>query len=472
MKFVISFLFFILVVVNSVLLLFQYQVYSTSLAEDEPSYSYEQEIEVKLKENKMIIKQHFANLPKEEMDILWPINSENRSCELNTSDGCNRLIEDLSAFAAGETKRQSISFEIPIPEGLVDGKVFSGLFAKLDQGGVSYTTLHITDALKRGGMWVSGLPMVGTTSLELIDYSLAYGTGAVTELFWQKDDVPLIYEDDYFTIYSAKDIPSEWKEQLGKVHIPGSEHVSVLLNNNNKINSSRIVTISAGDRPSLERELLHRNVREVYGLGNDQTIIVDVISSFLLNQPIGSGKATAMYEALNNYFTSEQLAEWNILLENQKNSQLNAERLDQLLEEIFALKTSFFTQNVQEGVEYFPLLFEDLRAVYINELKQEKISVILKDSKVLYDLEPLLSELGYTLEVTDDGLYIQNDKRAFRFPIQEPFYVLNKKRYDTISEPIEKIGSRFYVEETWMIRLFLVEIEKQEKQINITKAIF
>ena len=71
--------------------------------------------------------------------------------------------------------------------------------------------------------------MVGTTSLELIDYSLAYGTGAVTELFWQKDDVPLIYEDDYFTIYSAKDIPSEWKEQLGKVHIPGSEHVSVLL---------------------------------------------------------------------------------------------------------------------------------------------------------------------------------------------------------------------------------------------------
>ena len=89
-------------------------------------------------------------------------------------------------------------------------------------------------------------------------------------------------------------------------------------NNNNKINSSRIVTISAGDRLSLERELLHRNVREVYGLGNDQTIIVDVISSFLLNQPIGSGKATAMYEALNNYFTSEQLVEWNILLRESK----------------------------------------------------------------------------------------------------------------------------------------------------------
>jgi hypothetical protein len=472
MKFVISFLFLILIVINSVLLLFQYQVYSTNLAEDEPSYLYEQEIEVKLKENKMIIKQHFANLPKEEAVILWPINSENRSCELNTSDGCDRLEEDLSVFVAGETKRQSISFEIPITEGLVDGKVFSGLFAKLDQGGVSYTTLHITDELKRGGMWVSGLPEVGTTSLDLIEYSLAYGTGAVTELFWQKDSVPLIYEDDYFTIYSVKDIPTEWKEQLGKLHIPGSEHVSVLLNNNKKINSSRIVTISAGDRSSLERELLHRNVKEVYGLGNDQTLLADIISSFLLNHPIGSGKATAMYEALNNYFTSEQLVEWNILLENQKNSQLNAERLDELLEEIFALKTSFFTHNVQAEVEYFPLLFEDSRTVYINELKQEKISVIFKDSQVLYDLEPLLSELGYTLVVSDEGLYIQNDKRAFRFPIQEPFYVLNKKRYDAISEPFEKIGSQFFVEETWMIRLFLVEIEKQEKQINITQAIF
>ena len=94
----------------------------------------------------------------------------------------------------------------------------------------------------------------------------------------------------------------------------------------------------------------------------------------------------------------------------------------------------------------------------------------MKDGKVLYAAEPLLTELGYTLNDTDKGLYVQNDSRAFRFPIQEPFYVLNEKRYDAMSEPFERIGSEFYIEEAWMIRLFLLNIEKQEKRINITES--
>ena len=70
------------------------------------------------------------------------------------------------------------------------------------------------------------------------------------------------------------------------------------------------------------------------------------------------------------------------------------------------------------------------------------------------------------------GLYVQNATRALRFPIKEPFYVLNEKRYDAFSEPFEKIGSVYYVEEAWLIRLFLLDIEKQGKRINITQSAF
>ena len=47
MKIVITFLSLLLIVMNSVLLLFQYHVYSSSLDEQGTSFYYEQEIELK-----------------------------------------------------------------------------------------------------------------------------------------------------------------------------------------------------------------------------------------------------------------------------------------------------------------------------------------------------------------------------------------------------------------------------------------
>lgn len=470
MKIVISFISILLIIVNSVLLLFQYQVYSSSLDANSESFFYEQEIEVKLKNNKMLIKQHFTNLPETSVTISWPLPSEERSCEISNGDGCNRLTEDMTSFAAGDKSKQSISYELPMPEGLVDGDMISDLFAKLDGGGVSYTTLHITDELKRGGMWVSGLPSVGNVSLDLIEYSLASGSGNVNELYWQQNVLPIVYEDDYYTFYSNSELTKEMQMQLTDIHLQGSEHISVLFEDDKSdSSSSRIIFSSSESMDSVGQELVVENVKTMYGLEKEQTLLAEVISSYLLSHPVGSEKAEWMYETLNNYFTSEQLNVWNDLLEEEQND-LNAKKLDGMLSEVIALKTSFFTFNSQLEEEFFPLLFEDSRIVYLNELQQEEIKVLFKDGRVLYAVEPLIPTLGYTVNDTNEGLYIQNATRAFRFPVQEPFYVFNEKRYEALSEPFEKIGSDYYVEETWMIRLFLLEVEKQEKRINITQS--
>lgn len=469
MKFILSFLSMLLIVTNSVLLLFQYHVYSSSLEEDGTSFYYKQEIELKLKNNKIIVKQHFNNLPKEQTKILWPISSENRSCDLSISESCERLSEDLTVFKEGEASQQSISYELPLAEAFQDGYLLTGFLTKIENGEVSYTTLHITDELKRGGMWVSGLPKIGSASLNLIDYSLSYGPGDITDLYWQKDVLPVKYEDEYFTIYSQKDISKEFITNLKELHLPNSEHISVLMENNkNDIKASRIAFINSDDITTLQRELIVKNVLLKYGMDSSNLLLAEVISSYLVNHPIGSEKAVWMYETLNNYFTSDQLADWNSKVNRTR--KLDAVKLDKLLSNTIKLKTSYFSSNLQEGKEYFPLLFEDNRTVYINELQQEDMKVLFKDGKVLFGAKPLLDVLGYTLKETEKGLYIQNDTRAFRFPIHEPFYVLNKKRYDAMSEPFEKIGSDYYIEEAWMIRLFLVDIEKQDNRINITQS--
>lgn len=467
MKFVISFLSILLIIINSSLLLFQYHGYSSNLEEGQ-SFFYEQEIEIKVKNEKMIIKQHFSNLPSEQMAITWPISSENRSCELSTSDSCNRLSEDLASFKEGETTKQSISYEIPLVEGLQDGELFSGFLAKIDNAGVSYSTLHVTDELKRGGTWISGLPVIGSTSLNLIDYTLYFGAGNISDLYWQKEKIPVKYENDYFTVYSKENLSEEVVVLLDELHIPNNVHMSVLLAENKyNIKSSRIVFTENKDVEIIQHDLVVSNIQFQYGLSEEDSSVAEVVSSFLMNSPMGTEKSIWMYETLKNYFTKAQLSDWESALK--KNSKLNAEKLDKLLAKVIGLKTSFFEFNAQTETEKYPLLFEDSRPVYVNKSQQEELKVIFKDGKVLYAAKPLLTELGYTLNNTDKGLYIQNSSRAFRFPVHEPFYVLNEKRYDAMSEPFELIGTDFYIEEAWMIRLFLVNLDKQKNKIIITQ---
>ncbi|MFJ7825066.1 hypothetical protein [Psychrobacillus sp. NPDC096623] len=469
MKFVLSFLCLLLIVTNSVLLLFQYDAYSSGLEENGQAFYYEQEVDMTVKKDKLVIKQHFNNMLNEEITILWPINSQNRSCDLETSDSCSRLTEDLTKFKAGEDSTQSVSFEIPLVDGLIDGQLIQDFLVKLDTGGVSLTSLHITDEVKRGGMWVSGLPVIGKTSLDLIDYTLSFGAGDVQELYWQQEVLPIQYEDENFTIYASSTLSDEVTNLLEDLNFTNNEHLAVLfVEDKNNINVSRITFIQQGDIASIQNQLIINHIQSEYDLSPDDQLIAEVLSSFLMEIPVGSAKSIWMYETINNYFTIDQRVEFQIALRN--NKQLTAAKLDELLTAIIDLKTSFFVSNVQSGAVNFPLLFEDSRPVYIQELKQEHMKILFKDGKILYAAEPLLTSLGYTLNDTDKGLYVQNETRAFRFPIQEPFYVLNKKRYDALSEPFEIIGSQLYIEEAWMIRLFLLNIEKQDKRINIIQS--
>lgn len=470
MKFVISFLMMSLVVVNSVLLLFQYHVYSSSLEVERQSFFYEQEIALTFKSDSVIVKQHFRHLPQQQLTISWPISSENRSCDVSTSASCSRLSDDLISFDEGESSEQSISYEIPFTDGLTDGKLLTGFLAKIEKGGVSYTTLHVTDELKRGGMWVSGLPVIGTTSLDLIDYTLSDGVGDITDLYWQQEIIPVKYENDYFTVHSTADLSEEVRARLDSLNIPNSTHMTLLFTENiNNINSSRIAFVLGKDMDSIERDLIVKSVQSQYELDGESPLLAEVISSFLVERPIGTEKSMWMYETVNNYLTTTQRTEWKAILT--KNRPLNAKELDKLLSDTIDLKTSFFQMNEQAESEKFPLLFEDPRALYVNGVQQEEMKLLMRDGKVLYAAEPLLTALEYTLNDTDKGLYVQNDSRAFRFPIQEPFYVLNEKRYDAMSEPFERIGSEFYIEEAWMIRLFLLSLEKEENRINITESV-
>lgn len=79
----------------------------------------------------------------------------------------------------------------------------------------------------------------------------------------------------------------------------------------------------------------------------------------------------------------------------------------------------------------------------------------------------MLPYLGYSATEGENGYYVKSENRSFRFPKEPGFYVFNQRRYSTISEPIIKIAGHYYVEEAWLQRLFLVELQKNDGRIQV-----
>ncbi len=98
---------------------------------------------------------------------------------------------------------------------------------------------------------------------------------------------------------------------------------------------------------------------------------------------------------------------------------------------------------------------------------KEDVHVILYEGQALYTADTLLPYLGYTVGEGKNGYYVNSEHRTFRFPKEPGFYVFNQRRYSTISEPIIKIANQYYVEEAWLQRLFLVELQKKEERIQV-----
>ncbi len=105
--------------------------------------------------------------------------------------------------------------------------------------------------------------------------------------------------------------------------------------------------------------------------------------------------------------------------------------------------------------------------MYVNDVLKEDVRVIRYEGQTLYTADTLLPELGYSAEEGQNGYYVNSEHRTFRFPKEPGFYVFNQRRYSTISEPIIKIADHYYVEEAWLQRLFLVELQKKDERIQV-----
>ena len=465
MKFAVS-IFTTLVIIIGAVLFVQYQVYSDRAQTKVDEFNYTQEIEIVYRDNSLDIRQHFKNLPKHQVDINLPSNAVEVDCFLETSSSCERLSNGHKSFKAGEEKSQSISYVIPLSQPLSKDLVLNNVFASLPLGEATYSIIHITTDSQVVGQWVTGLPIVGQQQLKLVNYVMFSGEGQVKDLYWTPNN-PVVQEvTDQLTIYSNEPVSAKFKDEMAQMNMLTDEHMAIV-QSNVKSSSYRMLFLPSITVDSVQASIAFSQIETMYKFEESTPQWVkEMIVSFLTGSIIGSEKTEQIVLEITELMTDSQLNSWKAKLTKLKDQKVTMQVLDDTLSSVLGNTTNYLVKNSE--VDYvYPFYYIDARDVFINSKDLEKMGIIYYDGRVLYKAQPLLEELGYTAYEGENGYYVNSETRVFRFPKDHGFYVYNQRRYETSSEPIVKLQNEYYVEETWLQRLFLVDITKKDSAINI-----
>ncbi|SOC35305.1 RNA polymerase II [Ureibacillus acetophenoni] len=467
MKYAVSF-FIVLLLVVSGLLFIQYQVYSDNLEAGQGEFTYTQEIEIDYRNNSLDIRQHFRNLPNQNIDIKWPPLAINPDCFLESEQTCERLSEDKTRFEIGDSRSQSLSYVIPLDGGLQSKHLLKDLFVTLGNAKVSYSTIHITTDSQIEGQWVTGLPLIGQQSLSLVNYSMFSGQGEVNEVYYIADDIKLQHSTDLISIYAKTPLDEQFHESINSIQFLNEHHVAIVQGESHSgQQGERIVFVNDLTLDGLNQSVLLSQIDSLYDFGDNPRWMKEVIAAFLTGSVSLENKSSQIVNALLNHMSDKQLESWIQKLEQLKGTKITSTVLDKELSEVLQKNTEFFELN--ETVEdVFTLLFSDNRKVILDQNVIEDVNLIYQNGLLYYSSDEILAALGYEVSDGPNGYYVNSELRQFRFPENHKFYVFNQRRYDTISNPFTTIMDKRYIEESWLQRLFLVEIEKTNSEITIS----
>jgi hypothetical protein len=469
MKIALSIFSFLAIVIGAMVFV-QFQVYSDEVDSIEKGYKYSQEIEIVYRGESLDIRQHFKNLPSEDIAIVWPNNAQNADCFIENEHSCARLSEDFSKFKEGETRNQSISYVIPLSKGLQSGKLMKDIFATLKNGDVQFSTVHISTEPNIVGQWVTGLPLIGEQNLALVNYTMFSGKGPVQDLFWQTDGLDLHKSTDVLSIYSQKPLSADFYEKLANLNLLSDDHLSIVNGENSGgLESDRILFLPDLTIEQLQQSVIISQLEANYQFGDSPNWLKQLVASYLTGTVFGSDKTKEVAATITGQMTDVQLADWNERLHALEGQKVTAQILDEQLSKVLKASTKYITMSASSEGSY-PFLFNDPREIYVDLHKQDDIEVILKDGEVLYSADSVLKHLGYEVKSGENGYYVTSETRAFRFPTESGFYVFNQRRYNTVSMPIKEVAGQYFVEESWLQRLFLVELEKSENRITINST--
>ena len=467
MKFAVS-IFTTFVIIIGAILFVQYQVYSDHVESGESAFSYSQEIEVFYRENSLDIRHHLKNLPEQKVEMTLPKNVSTFECFLEAEYSCDRLDKISKSIIPGKTRSQSISYVIPLEEGLSSSQLLKDVFVQLPLGEAKFSIIHITTDSMTKGQWITGLPLIGEQQLSLVNYAMFSGEGSVKDLYWDSNEKTHQLIQPSISLYTDQPISVELKDQLASLELLNNMHISIV-QGDSKNNADRMLFMPTISTQSIQHNLLLSQFDAMYTFVEPlPSWLKEVMIAFITDFQPTNMKAREIVANLQSMMSTDQLQQWKDILTQLTSETVTPQLLDEKIALVLRSPTNYFVKNSE--VEYvYPFYYVDNREIILNN-EPKSFDVIYFEGSILYEAQPFLEALGYTAYEGENGYYVNNETRVFRFPDNYGFYVFNQRRYNTVSNPIIKVENEYFIEETWMQRLFLVELSKTDNAINIASV--
>lgn len=445
------------------------------VAKENEKYSYDQEIEVIHRSNELLIRHHFTNLPTERLEIRWPKMSESHVCYDEEAESCARFNEEATAFVEGEETTQSISYTIPKEDTGERTLFISSVFAQLHETSPNATVLYIADEVHEDGLWVTGLQQVGNRTVNLVNYTLFAGSGAIADLYWQRQSPPS-ESSQLTTIYSEEPIIDleQYEKLFARLEAP---HTTIVFNDHHAISSDRFIVTNEAKLPAQFRKFAIKQFYNHHPNAYISPFTAEILTAFYLaddedeqeveEAPIDLAFAPTAIQDLTTALTAEQITQ--LMEKVTAAEEIEGEKsIDQFIKEITNYQTTYFTKNSELEEGYYPFLLENPKAIVVNDNEPLKKHAVLKGNQHYYPIVDVMEAFGYQVTQTEDSLYVESDEKRYRFPMKQHFYVYNTRRYNTQQSLIEQINGELYFEESVMLRVFHLNMANEEEKVRLT----
>ena len=459
-------LLFILLFVISVLLIWQWKMYSNEIDHSPEMEQVRQHFTVEAKGNKLYITHNIMGLSNDkEYQITKPDSLYKWECKVENGDYCKSNDDRPDTYLASNGEL-NFYYQMPIPS--QSAFLLTKWIASISNVDVVQTTIDIVERERRDSTWVAGIPQIGFEELSLIDFYTFTGKNSMPALYWQRAPINKKDVNPFVSFFSDQSGVGESVLQNIKP-LKFKEYTSIILTkdyNRGSGNGIRIVS-SEEQLKELQEELVYSFFENKFkALSSDEKWILKLLTAERLERPVSSPKSAAVLQELSSKLSNTERQLWlnKILLEET----LDFQKLDEVLGSVKGLKTTFFTLNKNEHDPLNPLYFVDPRIVMINEIAKPNIQVVYRGKEILFPFVTTMNELGFLVKSSDDAkIELSKEESRYQFYINEPFFYYNEEKFGLLGQPFVVENEMIYIKHQALQSIFNVRVDEDEKRVNL-----
>jgi hypothetical protein len=457
----------ILFTIASILLIWQWNNYSNSKGLLEETEQAQQHITVEAIGRDLSITQNVTGLAdQKEYRVIKSDSLFRWECKDRNGRYCSSNDDSPQTFLASNGE---LNFQYVIPIQNQSAFLLTEWISSINNVEMVCTTIDIVERERRDSAWVAGIPQIGFKKLSFIDFYTFKGEEPFPALYWQQKPIFKNDENQYVTFYSKQS--GAYEEVLQNLKpLKLNEYTSIILTEDHKPSSGNGIQIvsSLENFKELEEKLVYSFFENKFkSLLSEEKWILELLTAETLKEPVSGQRSTAVLQELSSKLSETERQSWLKTIQ-QEVDYLNFQKLDQAFESVNGLKTTFFSLNRSEKVQWTPLYFVDLRNITIHDKVIENIHVVSRGKEILFPFVPTMKELGFLVKSNeDDKIELSNGKNSYKFDLDQPFFYSNEEIFGLLDQPFVVENGVIYIKREPLKLIFNVIVEEDQNLIKL-----